>query len=68
MNINVKVEKLEEGKFLPLHEEIAKFNGGRVLSTLPQRTTIFEFDGQGSYAVSVQDMGESLIEALGIKL
>jgi len=61
--MQISIKEVEwETTMLPLHEEIATFEGGRVISTLPSRSIAFIFDDGKKYNFSINVLGESLEE------
>ncbi|MFA6629047.1 MAG: hypothetical protein WCS55_04690 [Sulfuricurvum sp.] len=66
-NITVKVEK-RTGVFRPFHEEIgtAKLSDGRemrLLSTIPQRNIMIEFEG-ADYEITSQDIVNAVMNKI----
>lgn len=63
MTVTVEVNKYDENALF-LHEEIATFDGGRIISSVGSREIIVEVDGDAKYGFSIQNLADGLLNEL----
>ena len=66
MKVEIEVKEIEENRMF-FHEEVATFDGGRVLSVIGSRSLVIETDKHDcKYKISVSDIIDALDEKVGL--
>lgn len=63
MTVNVEVNKYDENT-LWLHEELATFDGGRIIAVVGSGEIVIEVKGDAKYGFSIQNLADGLLNEL----